>query len=204
MKQASILLVPVLLCLLVLSGCALTKEQQLKRDYQDFKAWIANQEEQPEIQTNESWQINNAAYKAKTAHLDQQLHKLPVEQQQEYKQLKQQYEEVHEAQARIRLKDKWRNDLLEDAADTSNITSESLWQAYATFMSNVRLRCKKWEEQDWKMANEVYQELTKRQEEVYAGVTTEDQVRIKALQMEYYALRTSAEEEEEAPETKES
>ncbi|TXK44884.1 hypothetical protein FVR03_13080 [Pontibacter qinzhouensis] len=197
MKNATSLFVSAWLCLVLLAACSLTREQRLQRDYDEFKTWVSDQLRQSENQTEENWRQTRAAYTARTTSLDQQLQQLTNERKNEYSDLKKQFGELDERYTQVILKGKWRHDLLEDAHNTSSITSESLWQAYATFMSNVRLRCTKWESEDWRMAHEVYKDLAKRQDEVAAEVTTEDQIRIKALQMEYHALKSDAEGEEE-------
>ncbi|WP_187263677.1 DUF6565 domain-containing protein [Pontibacter beigongshangensis] len=197
MKNFSSFTFPVLLCLLLVSSCALTREQRLQNDFDDFRAWISNLGQQLEHQSEESWQQASAEFSARTTSLDEQQQHLTRELKEEYQALKAQFAELEEEQAQLRIKNKWRTDLLEDAADISAITAGSLWQAYATFMSNVRLRCANWEDEDWRMAHEVYQQLARRQDEVAAGITTEDEVRIKALQMEYHALRTGADEDED-------
>jgi hypothetical protein len=58
-------------------------------------------------------------------------------------------------------------------------------------MDNVRAKKSAWGNEGWEMAKLVFKELNERHDALSEDVSTEDQVSIKALQMEFTALETA-------------
>ena len=176
------------------SGCTATREQEAEGDLNEFRSWVNTQTSNVAERTEEDWQRTKADFQRRTAELDQKQNKFSDKLKADYDELKAEFRKRDEERGRMADRrselSKWEKDLLGTYADRSTINAENIHQAYVTFMDNVRSRREVWDKEDWEMAKMVLEELNDRKEEINDEITTEDEVKIKALQMEFTALKT--------------
>lgn len=194
-RQVRLSAIWVLVAGILISSCSATREQSVEDELTDFRAWVNEQTSDLTNRTKEDWQQAKQDFRTRTAELDQQQDNFSDELKEEYKQLKQVFTDADDAYERS-LRDKrmneWERNLLERWADMTTINENSVGEAYATFLENVRLKKDGWNENDWEMANMVFEELNERKEEIAGNIQTETEVRIKALQMEFQTLQNAA------------
>ncbi len=179
----------------LLSGCSASKEQEIGDDISDFRTWVTMQTQNIADRTEEDWQRTKDDFKLRTQELDDQQENFTDEIKQEYEQLKEQFNKADEERARNLAQrealESWQQELLGDYADRNTITAANVREVYIAFMENVRAKHQNWTDQDWEMAKMVRDSLDKRKDEVDEGLPTDDEVKIKALQMEFRTLETS-------------
>ncbi|WP_242927133.1 DUF6565 domain-containing protein [Pontibacter vulgaris] len=190
-----LLLAFVLLTNSLLSGCSASKEQEIGDDISDFRTWVNMQTEKVSDRTEEDWQRTKDDFKLRTQELDDQQENFSDEIKQEYAQLKQKFNDADEERARTLAQREslttWQERLLGSYADRNTITGANVRDVYIAFMDKVREEHKNWTDKDWEMAKMVRDELDKRKDEVDDDLTTDEQVKIKALQMEFRTLESS-------------
>lgn len=176
------------------SGCTATREQEAEGDLNEFRSWVNTQTNNVAERTEEDWQRTKADFQRRTAELDQKQNKFSDKLKADYEELKAEFRKRDEERGRVAERrselSKWEKDLLGTYADMATINAENVHQAYVTFMDNVRSRREVWDNEDWEMAKMVLEELNDRKDEINDEITTEDEVKIKALQMEFTALET--------------
>ncbi|MFD2247668.1 DUF6565 domain-containing protein [Pontibacter ruber] len=184
----------------VLISCSASREQEVEGDLNEFRSWVNTQTANIADRTEEDWQRTKDDFKYRTQELDEKQEKFSDDAKEEYKQLKQRFNEADEERARTREQrtalENWKKELLGAYADTSTITAANVREVYILFMENVRSKHKNWSSQDWDMADMVFDELGKRKEQVDDELPGDDEVKIKALQMEYRTLETAGDVED--------
>lgn len=185
-----------LLLLAMFSGCSGTKEAEMetKDELADFRSWVRNTTSNLAQKTEEDWKRAKSDFKMRTDELDQVQDNFTAEVKEEYKQLKQEFNDADTRYMEARHESsmvEWQSALLGQYADLSTITNTNVREAYITFMENVRKNKGTWSNQDWKMAKMVLESLNNRRKELN-DVSTESEVKIKALQLEFTTLETAA------------
>lgn len=182
-----------LLCLLSwsFSSCTVSREREVEDEMSEFRSWVNDQAATIADRTEQDWERAKADFRVRTQELDQRQDNFSAELKQEYQQLKDDFKDLEEERVKRRRALKiaeWEANLLGSFADKSTITGENLKQVYVQFMENVRSREGNWTDEDWEMAKMVLEQLNERKEEVDDNISTEDEVSIKALQMEFRTL----------------
>lgn len=184
-----------LLFVAVFSGCSGTKEAEMetKDTLADFRSWVRSTTSNLAEKTEEDWKRAKADFKMRTDDLDEMQDNFTAEVKEEYKQLKQEFNDADARYMEARQEGnlvEWQSALLGQYADLSTITNTNVREAYITFMENVRNNKGTWSNQDWKMAKMVLESLNNRKSEL-SDVSTETEVKIKALQLEFTTLETA-------------
>jgi hypothetical protein len=177
-----------------LSACSASREQEVENDISSFRTWVNEQAASLENKTEEDWKQAKEDFKIRTADLDQREDQFSAEVKEEYKQIKSDFSDLDEKRIQIRRDAQataWDTKLLGKYADWSTITTGNVKDVYINFMENVRSMRSMWTNEDWEMAKEVLNRLNDRKEIVDDELSTEDEVKIKALQMEFRTLETA-------------
>jgi hypothetical protein len=83
-------------------------------------------------------------------------------------------------------------ELLGEYRTLSQLTADSLRDAYVYFLQQVRTRKDVWTSEDWDYANGIYKRLNEREEVLHDDIILRHATKIKALQAEYVALENRA------------
>jgi len=83
-------------------------------------------------------------------------------------------------------------ELLGEYRYLSQVSADSLKDAYVHFLQQVRDRKDVWTMEDWDYANGIYQRLNEREEILHGDIVLRHAAKIKALQAEYLALENRA------------
>lgn len=182
----------VLFLFVVLSGCTATREQEIEGDVNEFRSWANMQTSRLEERTEEDWKNTKEEFRRRTSELDRQQDKFSEKIKADYQQIKEDFK------ARERERDKlseqysgleqWRQDLLGQYASPAAVNAQNVKRVYVIFMDNVRAMHTTWGEQEWEKAGLVLEELNRRKD-AFDELADEDEVQIKALQMEFTALQ---------------
>jgi hypothetical protein len=182
----------VLFLSVLVSACTATREQEVEGDVNEFRSWVNAQTTQLAERTEEDWKSTKADFRRRTEELDRKQDRFSDRIKSDYQQIKADFK-ARELE-RDRLSERQR-ELLGEFAPRSAVTSVNVKRAYVTFMDNVRDRHVHWEQDDWEMADMVLNELDKRKAS-FDELADEDEVQIKALKMEFEALKAGVETEE--------
>lgn len=177
----------------LLSSCSASKEAEVEDELGDFRNWITQTTANISAQTEEDWKRAKDDFATRTQELDQKQEGFSEELKQEYQQLKDEFnnaDKKYEESRRAARLAEWEQKLLGTYADKTTITRENVRQVYITFMENVRSLRSTWTDEDWEMAKMVMKSLNDRKDEVDEDLPTDDEVKIKALQMEFTTLET--------------
>lgn len=194
MKHVTLYLFGLFFCAAtLLSSCSASKETEVEDELGDFRNWISQTTSNISDRTEEDWKKAKDDFATRTQELDVKQENFSAEVKQEYQQLKDEFnnadKEYEESRRAARLTE-WEQKLLGTYADKATITRENVRQVYITFLENVRSQRSTWTDEDWEMAKMVMQSLNDRKDEVDEGLPTDDEVKIKALQMEFRTLET--------------
>ncbi|MCC9167281.1 hypothetical protein [Pontibacter harenae] len=181
----------------VFSACSTTREadNEVKDELTDFRSWMNTQSGQLADRTKEDWKQAKQDFQQRTSELDSKQDNFTDELKQEYQQLKQEFRDMDERHAKMveaNSQSAWEKNLLGRYADFDSILQENVRDAYVVFIENVRQQRGTWDNDDWKMAKKVMEKLNSRKDEVNDGLATEDEIKIKALQMEFRTLENAA------------
>ncbi|NDK56014.1 hypothetical protein [Pontibacter fetidus] len=194
MKNVTLYLLGWCFCVIaLLSSCSASKETKVEDELGDFRNWISQTTSNISDRTEEDWKKAKSDFATRTQELDVKQENFSDELKQDYQNLKQQFNDAdkqYEESRRAARLTEWEQKLLGSYADKSTITRENVRQVYITFMENVRSQRSNWTDQDWEMAKMVMQTLNDRKDEVDEDLPTDDEVKIKALQMEFKTLET--------------
>lgn len=194
MKQASVKLCGIVFFLLaILSSCTATREQEVEGEVNEFRSWVNTQTSRLAERTEEDWKQTKQDFRKRTEELDRKQDKFSEKVKADYQQIKEDFKEREReremlAERKARTAE-WERDLLGQYAERSSVNAGNIRQAYLTFMENVRARRGTWDDEDWEMAKLVMEELNQRKDEL-DDLPDDDEVKIKALQMEFIALET--------------
>ncbi|GGK64573.1 hypothetical protein ACD591_01430 [Rufibacter glacialis] len=83
-------------------------------------------------------------------------------------------------------------ELLGDYRNLSQVSADSLRDAYTYFLQQVRGRKDVWTMEDWDYANGIYRQLNEREKALHGDIILRHATKIKALQAEYLALENRA------------
>ncbi|WP_114781530.1 hypothetical protein [Botryobacter ruber] len=190
-KAANILLVLVLTAGFLFTSCSVSREQEVEHDFNNFREWVDTKATQLGNLTEEDWKKAKEDFQVRTRALDRRQDQFTDRIKEEYKQLKNRFGELDAEYNEQRAVANWRRELLGEYANLSKINSANVVAAYTRFMESVRERHKDWSEQVWDLTDEVFEQLNTRKEALNGAVATEDDVKIKALQMEYSTLEAA-------------
>lgn len=183
-----------LLLTISFSACTASREQEVEDELADFRTWVNDQSANIADRTEEDWEQAKLDFQTRTAELDLKEDEFSEEVRQEYNQLKADFQDLdEEREKRMREANmaEWNSKLLGSYADMSTITSQNIREVYIQFLENVRNMRSTWTDEDWEMAKMVMTSLNEKKEAVDDDLSTEDEVKIKALQMEFHTLETS-------------
>lgn len=194
MKQASVKLCGIVFFLFaILSSCTATREQEVEGEVNEFRSWVNTQTSRLAERTEEDWKQTKEEFRQRTEELDRKQDKFSEKVKADYQQIKEDFKEREQeremlAERKARTAE-WERDLLGQYAERSAVNAGNVRQAYLTFMENVRARRGNWDDEDWEMAKLVMEELNQRKDAL-DDLPDDDEVKIKALQMEFIALET--------------
>lgn len=194
MKKASVKLFGIVFFLSVLlSSCTATREQEVEGEVNEFRSWVNTQTSRLAELTEEDWKQTKEDFRKRTEELDRKQDNFTDKVKADYQQIKADFKErerEHEMLAERKARTaEWERELLGQYAARSSVNAGNIRQAYLTFMENVRIRRSSWNDEDWEMAKLVMEELNERKEAL-DDLPDDDEVKIKALQMEFIALET--------------
>lgn len=180
----------------ILSSCTASREREEEGDLNEFRSWIDTQTSRLEERTEEDWQKTKVDFKRRTDELDRKQERFTEQLKADYQRLKEDFKEREKerdklSERRTQLA-KWEQELLGAYAEPSSVNLKNIRMAYATLVENVRSRHENWDQEDWDMANLVLKDLNKRKEAL-GELPDEEEVQIKALQMEISAMETGDE-----------
>ncbi|MCC9137767.1 hypothetical protein ACFSKU_02335 [Pontibacter silvestris] len=193
-NQLKTLLWFMVLVSLGLSSCATSRDQEVEDELSDFRAWVSSQTTNVANRSKEDWQQVKQDFKQRTEVLDEQQEHFTNELKQDYQQLKNEFRSLDDSYERSRSEAKiaaWERNLLGQYADFSTINRQNVRDVYVTFIENVRKQNETWSNEDWDMAKRVLQKLNDRKSVIGQDLPTDDEVKIKALQIEFSALETA-------------
>lgn len=176
------------------SACTASREQEVENDISSFRTWVNDQSANIADRTEDDWKQAKEDFRIRTAELDQREDQLSAEVREEYQQLKNDFQNLDEEREKRMLDAngaEWEAKLLGGYADKATITKENVKDVYIQLLENVRSMRSTWTDEDWEMAKMVLNRLNDRKEEVDDDLPTEDEVKIKALQMEFRTLETA-------------
>ncbi|QCR22985.1 hypothetical protein [Pontibacter sp. SGAir0037] len=180
------------LALLCSAACSFTKEQEVEGGVDELRSWVMAQGNQLDELSEEEWQQAKEDFRVRVAALESRENKLTKEEQDEFEQMKQRFAKLDDKYElvveRRRVLAPWKADLLGSYAEMSVVNKSNVVEVYTFFLKNVREKYHDWSENGWNMANMVLQDLNKRKSEIDNDLLSEDEVQIKALQMEFAAL----------------
>ncbi|MEJ8755716.1 hypothetical protein WG947_01800 [Pontibacter sp. H259] len=193
MENRAIKLLSILFMMVILGACSASKETEVEDELGDFRNWISQTTTNVADRTEEDWKRAKNDFATRTQELDVKQENFSDEVKQEYQQLKDQFnnaDKEYEEARHTAMMAEWEQKLLGSYADKSTITQQNVRQVYISFLENVRNQRSTWTDQDWEMAKMVLNSLNERKDEVDEGLPADDEVKIKALQMEFRALET--------------
>ena len=190
-KAVNILLVLVLSSGFLFTSCSVSREQEMENDINNFREWVDTKASQLANLTEEEWKDAKEDFQVRTRALDRRQDQFTEKVKNEYEQLKNRFSKLDAEYNEQLAVANWRRELLEEYADLSTINNKNVVAAYTRFMENVRERHKDWSEQVWDLTDAVFEQLNTRKEALNGAVATEDDVKIKALQMEYSILEAA-------------
>ncbi|MBC5774915.1 hypothetical protein H8S95_12635 [Pontibacter sp. KCTC 32443] len=193
MKKRAYQLLSILFTVALLSSCSASKEAEVEDELGDFRTWVNQSTANIADRTEEDWQRAKEDFATRTRELDQKQENFSDELKQDYQNLKDEFnkaDEEYERNRRAARLTEWEQKLLGTYADKTTITRDNVRQVYITFLENVRSQRSTWTNEDWEMAKLVMQSLNDRKDEVDEDLSTDDEVKIKALQMEFTTLET--------------
>ncbi len=181
------------------SGCFVSRDQEPEGGVAAFSSWVQAHAARIEDRTEAEWQQAREDFRFRTEVLDQKLGELSREDVQAYKQHKERFErldaEFEQLAEKRKLLAPWKEDLLGSYADMAVVNEGNVAEVYRFFLLNVREKHVEWNENAWRMATLVLQDLNKRKSRLDAELPSEDEVKIKALQMEFAAIEAAGETE---------
>ena len=178
----------------MLSSCSATREQQVEDDLGDFRAWVNDFTASVADRTEEDWKRAREDFSKRTQELDRKQENFSDELKRDYQNLKQEFQDADEEYKRSHsagATEEWEQNLLGDWA-TATLNETNVEAAYETFMGRVREQKENWTDEDWEMAKHVLNQLNERKKAISGNISTEAEVKIKALQMEFHTLETAA------------
>ncbi|NEM97467.1 hypothetical protein [Pontibacter burrus] len=178
----------------LLLACTTTRDREVNDELSDFRNWVNQTTANISERTEEDWKRAKSDFNTRTRELDQKQEGFSDELKQDYESLKAEFrtaDETYERNQRAARLAEWEQRLLGPYADKTTINQANVRQVYITFLENVRNQHKTWSNGDWEMAKMVLNSLNERKDEVDEGLNTDDEVKIKALQMEFRALETA-------------
>ncbi|GHA61345.1 hypothetical protein GCM10007389_12190 [Pontibacter akesuensis] len=179
----------------MMSSCSTTRETEVEDELADFRSWVSTTTSNIADRTEEDWKQSREDFRMRTQELDQKEDQFSAELKQEYQELKQQFQSADAAYAQNNATPdmaEWERNLMGRWADYATINETNVQDAYITFMENVRQQSETWRDQEWEMAKRVLEKLNERKGEITGNIPTEIEVKIKALQMEFRTLETTA------------
>lgn len=177
-----------------ISSCTTMREREVEDEISEFRNWINDQSARIADRTEEDWKQSKEDFRVRTQELDLRQNKFSAELREEYQQLKEDFNNLdkeREKRRREAMVAEWDAKLLGSYADKTTISKENVREAYILFLENVRSMHGNWSNEDWEMAKWVMNRLDERKEEVDDELPTDDEVKIKALQMEFRTLETT-------------
>lgn len=178
----------------LLFACTTARDREVNDELSDFRNWINQTTANIAERTEEDWKRAKSDFNTRTRELDQKQEGFSDELKQDYESLKAEFrtaDETYERNLRAARLAEWEQRLLGPYSDKTTINQTNVRQAYITFLENVRNQHNTWSNEDWEMAKMVLNSLNERKDEVDEGLNTDDEVKIKALQMEFRALETA-------------
>lgn len=172
-------------------------KSKLEQDLEDFRNWMNKRVSQGDSITRAEWPTIKQEFQTRTQKLDRSSSQMNASSQQEYGELKNQYqawEAVHEdaygQPLRRETAAAWERRL----AGTNKIGQLKAGQVrdtYVRFMENVRAQRTDWTLRDWEYAEHVYLRLNERKQQVLEQMSNSDKMKTAALQVEFNTLRKS-------------
>lgn len=179
---------------LIAGSCTTAREQEVEGDLNQFRSWVNAQANMLADQTEDDWERAKEDFVRRTRDLDRNQQNFTADVRQEYQQLKDEFNSLDEkhrlAMERKERVAQWERDLLGPYADQNAVSASNVRRAYITFLENVRTKSSNWTNEDWEMAKLVRDNLDTRKAQIDNDLPTEDEVKIKALQMEFTTLET--------------
>ncbi|HEY4651725.1 MAG TPA: hypothetical protein VIG72_09930 [Pontibacter sp.] len=194
MRNTITCLLSILLMVMLLPACSTSREAEVEDDLSGFRHWVTQTTSNIAGRTEADWKRAKADFQARTAELDAKQGHFSDELKQDYEQLKAEFrkaDETYERDQRAAKLAEWEQRLLGTYTDKTTITQQNVRDAYITLLENVRNQHSTWTNEDWEMAKMVMESLNARKDEVDDGLPTDDEVKIKALQMEFRTLETA-------------
>lgn len=173
----------------------MSRDQEPEGGVAAFGSWVQAHAARLEDRTEEDWQRAREDFKFRTEVLDRKVGELSKEDVQAYEQHKERFKkldaEFGQLAERRKLLAPWKEDLLGSYADMAVMNEGNVAEVYRFFLLNVREKHVDWNENAWHMATMVLQDLDKRKSQLGAELPSEDEVKIKALQMEFAAIEAA-------------
>ncbi len=177
-----------------LGSCTTSKEREVEDELSDFRNWVGQTTANIADRTEEDWKRAKTDFENRTEELDAKQENFSDELKQEYSALKDEFKtagDEYERNLRAARLAEWEQKLLGTYADKSTIAQSNVRQVYITLLENVRNLHGTWTNEDWEMAKLVLKSLNDRKDEIDDDLPTDDEVKIRALQMEFRTLETA-------------
>jgi hypothetical protein len=200
-------------------GCNAQREaatqNQVEQDLAEFRTWASTKFDRAEAATEDERAALKQEFNELTARVDRGIDNLTDEAKEEYNELKASYNEWEAEQERMASQSPDQNQQMDTALDPdrqkewtsqlmgssfediSAVSAEQLDEAYVAFMENVRNKRSNWSDSEWAYAESVLNSLKERKDQLGASLSTEDRVKVEALEAEFGALRIGQNVKEE-------
>ena len=174
------------------------RNPKVAAELQELKAWVNDKANRTDSSAKENLPKVKAEFNQRAARLEKNLDSLSAESKAEYARIKEQYkgwENEKEARERMPLEPaklkQWEQQLIGPDKSLAMLTAADMRETYLLFMGIVRAKKNRWTQDDWDYVDNVYSRLNRRKQQVEAGMSSGDRLKVKTLQAEYLALEGS-------------
>ncbi len=173
--------------------------ESAEKELEEFRGWLNKQAEKGDTAIRREWPQVKEELRRRNAELETKFDSLSDKSKAEYKDLQKRYRSWEERQERRMQQPleatkvtEWREQLLREYSDLSQLQPSQMREAYLTFMGTVRTKRSNWTQNDWDYVDHVYSQLNDRRRQLEGQISTSDRLKIRTLQAEYLTLEGAA------------
>lgn len=197
------------------TGCNSPRESatlnQAEQDLVELRNWMGNKFDQAAAATADERAELRREFNDLSARVERGVDNLAEESKEEYKELRARFDEWETEQARREEEERqnqsaldpnrereWTSQLMGSSFESINsISADQIDEAYVSFMENVRDKRSNWSDSEWEYAQAVLDRLKERKHQLGSSLSTEDRLKVEALEVEFGTLKTASDVKEE-------
>ena len=205
------------LAIALFTGCNASREsatiEQAEQDLVELRNWIGNKLDRAATATADERAVLRSEFNELTARIDRGVDNLAEESKEEYKELRNRFNEWDTEQAR--LEEERQNQQNQSAMDPArerewtiqlmgtsfeninNVPADQIDEAYVAFMQSVRDKDGNWGDTEWQYAQAVLDRLKERKHQLGSALSTEDRLKVEALEAEFGTRKAASDVKEE-------